>query len=833
MLSTTVLKVKPETVPNDPLDVPRRETQHIKFYKCIYCDFCSGDRLDDIRDHIFIAHLRRNHFNCVRCEFGSSTKSDVISHCLKDHPGKDKKVSEDREYLHNISVLETHGDELLVGMLSKDNVPLVELPRSIQEEKPSLGETQAPEAPEVTQHAAGNTVSPGVKSTKSLLGGPSKRQSTIKAVHRTHTCKECGFSNVTYRVVAYHVIRCHLDSLACPYCSLEIDGYKNMLIHVKTSHPLGKKHIHYIETKNQKLTRLHIMDRADSNQQSVLDAAPSASPKPQTALEKPENISTSLLLGFQKKPQSGTLDGDRSTTGDDERDDASSTCSDGKSTKSHSSTGCNDAPSSGFLWKCTTCGTKLAMLEAMRIHILTQHLNLQPFQCAVCDFGESSTDLVETHIREMHQHSRIHIPVVDVVAEKADGLKKEMIRVRAKKAPVSTDTTNSDTFDYSELSTIGKFGESVYKCDLCDHEVESNSEMVSHRLSHALLCSYDCGYCAYKSDSKYLVQRHTNSVHAGRPLKYGFSEKGSDNIRDDVEHATLVVESTVPSSAGRRTVTKKTSSSKPANASKVNTPVINRISVAKTTTIKEKEACNSEVISSSDDGVSSDDDHTPMFECRKCGEKNLLERAIQHHVMLDHLKYKPYKCNYCKYFHVCRRGVRDHIAKSHAGKPRIILYKPKKKLDALVKENIIQAMKVSITDDTNEPTQSNTVETNEPTQSNVDDSNERKQDKREAPRHYMCVRCKDYTTTSKMNMLRHLAREIEYFPFGCPHCPHVSNRQDHVKTHIKMTHPGLELRPRFNEDDAKEDEMLELLELSTFVRGVPAATSVEELCGES
>ena len=214
------------------------------------------------------------------------------------------------------------------------------------------------------------------------------------------------------------------------------------------------------------------------------------------------------------------------------------------------------------------------MLEAMRIHVLTQHMNLQPYQCAVCDFGEGSTDLVEAHIRETHQHSRIHIPVVDVVEEKVDSLKKEMIRVRAKKAPVSTDATNSEAFDYSELCTIGKSDESVYVCDLCEQEVESNSEMMSHRLSHALLCTYDCGYCAHKSDSKYLVQKHTDNVHAGRLLKYGFSKNRPDDICDKVSNSTTVAESTVTSSAGYRAAT-KTTLSKPADANEVTTQVVN------------------------------------------------------------------------------------------------------------------------------------------------------------------------------------------------------------------------------------------------------------------
>ena len=828
MLSTTVLNVKPEPLSNDTLNVPRRETQHIKFYKCIYCDFCSEDRFDDIRDHIFVAHLHRNHFNCVHCEFGSMTKGDVISHCVKDHPGQDQKVNEDREYSRSISILETHGDVLLVGMLSKDNVPLIELPKNLQADTPYISETHAPKASEVTHLVEVKTSSSNVKSssvnvksTGSVLG---KKKG--KKGRGLHTCKKCGFTGMWYITVGNHILRTHLNMhcFGCTYCSVEFDGYKRMRNHIKSSHPRKKMCISYNAVKHRKRISPYMKTPADCKKRSARSApAPSAPPKSHThSQKKQESTSRSRVFGLQKKSQSGTHNRNRSTTAVcDERviDDATSTCSDTKSTKSHSSTGCNDAPSSGFLWKCTTCGTKLAMLEAMRIHVLTQHLNLQPFQCAVCDFGESSTDLVETHIREMHQHSRIHIPVMDVVAEKADGLKKEMIRVRAKKTPVLTDTINSDTFDCTH--TIGKSGESVYKCNLCDHEVKSKSKMLFHYKTHAQFRSYGCGYCAYKAVNKFFVQKHINKVHAGRSLKYHFSEKAGNGIHDDVEIPTSGAESgnsetTVLSTAGQYTASKRMSPRDKGNAQDV---------------IPTMAASNSEfVMPSSVGSLSTDDCQKPMYACLMCGKTKLQQQSVQHHVMADHLKYKPYRCKYCKHTGTNRRCVRDHIISKHAGKPISISYKRQKKLEDIVNENVIQAINVSITDDATKPSQGDGDDASKRPQTTDDTTNEPTTPSNES---FTCVLCKGYSTCWKFGMLRHITREIEYSPFECPYCSYRTNRQDEVRQHVKTNHPDLKVTVKFNKNEAKENRALELLEMSVVARDAGPASSGEQLPGES
>jgi len=83
-------------------------------------------------------------------------------------------------------------------------------------------------------------------------------------------------------------------------------------------------------------------------------------------------------------------------------------------------------------------------------------------------------------------------------------------------------------------------------------------------------------------------------------------------------------------------------------------------------------------------------------------------------------------------------------------------------------------------------------------------------------------------------MLRHIAEEIHYSPFVCPHCPFSANRQDTVRNHVKSTHPGLDVSVKFNKDEAKEARALELLEKSVVVRDTNVTgTKIKRTRGES
>ena len=822
------LKVKPESPLGDPQ--ARNAPQRIKFFKCIYCDFCSEDRLCDVRNHIFVSHLRRNRFTCVHCAFGSMTKDDVAAHCLTDHPGKDQKVNEDRDHLRSIKILETHGDVRLVGMLSNDNVPLIELPTNLPDNTPERGETRVVETSGVSRLAACDT-SGGETTVPSTTSMHSRTY--VRDNNNAYKCKKCDFSRERRGLVREHVAHVHLGlkRFGCPYCAKEHSLSNSIRNHVKTSHPMEK--VHYINPMMQALKLVNSHITTTRGQQGVNATALSDTPKQQR--RKKQGYSSGLEL--RKDVRTGTHVGNRSTTTPDVEpalDDTSGTYEDGKS---HSSS--SDQPESNILWKCTTCGIRLAVFKAMTDHVLTQHMCLQPYQCAVCDFGACSSELVHTHIQESHQHSRIDIPVVDVVAEKADCLKKKMIRVRVKKAIVPhvetvkkvivppAETDSCGTFDYAQLYTIGMNGMSVYRCDLCDHEVKRKYNIMIHRESHdKRLSLFGCSYCAYKVNRRYHMEKHIKKLHTGRAIKYHLIAKRGSLMRHDGTNRKTEsnCEAMVPDSDGETAVNKKTP------------PRTSTESVATGIVARGGER----VIPSSEDGVSTNDEDRPMFACLMCGKKNVLRTSVRHHILIAHLKYRPYKCSYCTHSSTCSRGIRDHITSMHAGDPCSIAYNSQKELEAIADANIVQAMNTGVM----MPSESNPnysvklpegrpdVVVEKSRQSSTDDANKPRESKDLPTETYICVICKTYTTASKVAMLRHIAIEIDYLPFMCPHCSFSASRQDTVRNHIKTAHPNLMVCVKINKDEAKERRAVELLETSVVARDSDMFSGGKHLHGE-
>ena len=889
------LNMKPEPPLSDPPSL--NVSQHMKFYKCIYCDFCSEDRLCDVRDHIFVSHLRRNRFSCVHCAFGSMTKGDVAAHCLAHHPGKDQKVNEDKDHSRSITILETHGDVRLVGMLSNDNVPLIELPTNLQEDR---GETRVVETSGVSRLAVCETS--GAKSTVPNTTSTLSR-TYLKYGDKVYKCKKCEFSRTRRCVVREHVAYVHLGMkrFRCPYCAMEHSNSNSIRNHIRTSHPGGKVHLIYPMMQKLKLVGSYItMTRS---QQGVNATTLSDTPNQQrrkkrgngSGLELRKNVRTVARVGNRSTTTSGL---------EPASDDTSGTREDGKSAKSRSFQ---------IVWKCTTCRKRLARFKEMMDHVLTCHMSLQPYQCAVCDFGACSNDLVRAHIQDSHQHSRIDIPVVDVVAEKADCLKKKMIRVRVKKAivpPVETDSC--ETFDYGQLRTVGKNGKSVYRCDLCDHEVNGRYNIKIHRESRDRhLSLFGCNYCAYKVNRIFHMEKHIKKVHTGRKIKYHPIQKGGSLMEHKGANQNTLAQSscemTVPDSDGQTALIKKTPHQKstalikktphqkstalikktppqkstalikktphqkstalikktpPQKSTALikktppqkSTALIKKTPPQKSTALIKKTppqkstvtvtagvvACES-VIPSSEDGASMNDEERPMFACLMCGKKNVLWTSVRQHILFAHLKYRPFKCNYCMHASTNRRGVRDHITSKHAGQPCNIAYNIQKELEAIADANIIQA--INATDDVKMPSDSMVndsvklpegrlegVETSR--QSSTDDADKPAESKELPTEAYLCVVCKTYSTTSKVAMLRHIAIEIEYLPFVCPHCSFSASRQNTVRNHIKIAHPGLMICVKINKDEAKERRAVELLETSVVAHDSDAFSDGKQLYGE-
>ena len=849
LLASTLLNVKPE--PSVEPDTARRPTKHMKFYRCIYCDFCSEESLHDIRDHIFVAHLHRNHFVCPYCQYGSMTREDVIAHCLTVHPDDTQKVDEDRTHTRNISILETHGDVLLVGMMTDNKVPLIELPKNLQEiaeiapPRTITSVTEAPPAGQRTAAATGPTSRrsrPTARKRTSAVfrnanekatekaNATKKKQNNEKVVF---ACRACGFTSHRRDTVQVHVLAIHLQKKAyqCSCCKKNYDKLSTAQGHVTTFHPGKKAVVLYIMKRNRNTIRSFVVNKVIDGAGVTAKAGGRKTRRKTAASKEPTEI------------QPETRACAAATVG------AEPTLEDGAVAKLQSPSTTEDASvSSTFMWKCTTCGTKLAMLEAMRHHVLTAHMDTQPYQCAVCVFGGRTSELVEAHIRDTHRHSRIHIPVVDVVAEKGDALKERMVRVRTKKAPATTAVDTSKKFDYSTLCTVDRLGEPVYRCDMCDHVLKSKASIIAHRQSHSKFRRYGCSYCAYGCSQTIFMGSHIINVHPGRPMKYHDYRNSGAGSNDQSPKGQVAA----PNKSGQSVLGK---ASRRSGEVEKNARVTDYFPAAvKSPDDVKTSASLGEVTPSSEDNADTGDAQQ-SFECLMCGKTMQLGRSVRYHIMNDHLKYTPYKCNYCKVRHVNRRGVRDHIARCHPDKPCVINYKSNKNLDAIVEANV-KPVTGGNADETSKPAQSNAgAKKPSPGDSRAHASPARSTSSSRAhassrgstsgastspesedlpAESYVCVLCKTYTATWKHGMLRHIAEEIHYSPFICPHCPFSANRQDTVRNHVKSTHPGLEVSVKFNKDEAKEARALELLEKSVVVRDTNViGTKIERNRGES
>ena len=851
LLASTLLNVKPE--PSSEPDTVRRPPKHMKFYRCIYCDFCSEESLHDIRDHIFVSHLHRNHFVCPHCQFGSMKREDVIAHCLTDHPDDNQKVDEDRTHTRNISILETHGDVLLVGMLTDNKVPLIELPKNLQEIAPprtATSVTETPPASQLVESATGPTSRrsrPTARKRTSAVFRNGNQKATEKpnATKKNQkngtvvfACKACGFRSHRRDTVQKHVLAIHLHKKAyqCSCCKKNYDKRSTVQVHITTFHPGEKAVVVYIMKRNRNTIRSFIVNKVIDGAGETATAGGRKTRRKTGAVKDPTEIQSEtracapVTVGAEPTFKEGECDG--------------------AVAKLHSPSTTEDASvSSAFLWKCTTCGTKLAMLEAMRHHVLTEHMDMQPYQCAVCVFGERTSELVEAHIRDTHRHSRIHIPVVDVVAEKGDDLKERMVRVRTKKAPATTAFDTSKKFDYSTLCTIDRFGEPVYRCDMCDHEVKSKASMIAHRQSHSKFRRFGCNYCAYRCSQIIFMGSHIINVHPGRPMNYHDYRYSGAGSNDQTHQGEMMG----PNRSGQSVLCK---ASRRSGEVEKNARVTDYFPAAvKTPDDVKASGSLEEVTPSSEDNADTGDAQQSLFECLMCGKTMQLARSVRYHIMNDHLKYTPHKCKYCKARHVNRRGVREHIARYHPGKPCVINYKSNKNLDAIVEANV-KLVIGGTADKTSKPAQSN-ADVKKPcpgdsrahasparstsssrahasSRSSTSGASTSPESEDLSAESYVCVLCKTYTATWKHGMLRHIAEEIHYSPFVCPHCPFSANRQDTVRNHVKSTHPGLDVSVKFNKDEAKEARALELLEKSVVVRDTNVTgTKIKRTRGES
>ena len=193
-------------------------------------------------------------------------------------------------------------------------------------------------------------------------------------------------------------------------------------------------------------------------------------------------------------------------------------------------------------------------------------------------------------------------------------------------------------------------------------------------------------------------------------------------------------------------------------------------------------------------------DSRQTFICVTCGKTMLLEQEMQHHVMVEHLEHRPYKCTLCAHSSAHKRAIQIHTENVHAGKPCSVVYETNEQIEATITEHIVSVSNYTAS---------------------------------QPPRSFVCRLCKKYTTSSLCQFLNHVADEMQYKPFQCPHCSYGSIWRNDVKTHIVTNHPQQQIRILLTEDVAQKHRILELTNQSAITHDCDEKSDLDIFGGES
>ena len=389
--------------------VTSKQKPNARLYKCIYCDFCSKDRfMIDIRDHIFTVHLHRDHFQCDICRFGSMRRDAVVSHSLSTHPGKHVKVTENRTYSRDITVLESHGNVRLVGVMSADRVPLIELPENTEDEQALRNDTvmNAPTAQRdfVAENPAICTVA--------------KRKITRAEEHSNHTDtalrKKIKFDYDSLCVTEENGETAYLCDLCEHKVRMKLSIINHRQSHFKF-HPLGCGYCEY-KTSNRffLVSHCNAVHAGRPLKNRVISRTSACQGKASTCGDGHEVASIKHEDSVSRStPYVDDLDYDSS---DDEplMPKYKSTMASSKHGElvtqpmMFHADGNLDGVNHGDdglmpTFKCMMCGKKMLLKSSVERHVMVDHLDYRPYACSFCEYSSINKITVRTHIAKQHR----------------------------------------------------------------------------------------------------------------------------------------------------------------------------------------------------------------------------------------------------------------------------------------------------------------------------------------------------------------------------------------------------------------------------------------------
>ena len=542
-----------------------------------------------------------------------------------------------------------------------------------------------------------------------------------------------------------------------------------------------------------------------------------------------------------------------------------------------------DALKDYTLWKCKSCGRGYVQKIKAQYHFALKHLNLKPYMCNYCSFGDLTRKRVVDHM--VKEHAGQEVVVFAAFREHA--------LVQKKVLPVKVDISEygnalkgvkfiapeSDPKKQAKLK-------SAVRCPVCATIFDTMEQLDEHiGAVHSNYTGFKCCFCGIyikaKQKMKYhLSHRHPDQEFQYQPIKNGVPFGSPLNTFEDaVRRKTPLSVIKKPNLSGGGSLTVALPFKRPKqypykslafsslNKRRPGTPAEPTLTMKIPKGPAEQDIPGKVVGRSPPRMIKPRSDvvgGTVWLNCCHCSYTTLTSTLMRHHIM-SHLAYRPFRCPYCKFGGVRSYQVKKHIQSIHPGKSDVHKYVPIQHIEDTIKDHFTMKIRKGAgdTDSHVKPYRLKRVASNESTE---DASRFEGQDTEPGPYQeplpkkikleqedpppeyeeetlpesntqtdrslllkgsllqkkevFVCVLC-GFRRPSRSSLLRHIMWELNYRPWCCPYCTYRDVTLFGVKRHCFQQHPTDPFKMVLKQNPDRMSRIHSLVEQSKIENGGP------------
>ena len=421
---------------------------------------------------------------------------------------------------------------------------------------------------------------------------------------------------------------------------------------------------------------------------------------------------------------------------------------------------------------CSLCGETRPYV-GLRSHIM-RHFQYKPYSCNKCNYKDVAPSKVAIHMLHVHKDTssqpienidpKIAERVIEYIKQsklvdppstssprKVGGKAKiesedEKSLPEVKKSKVERISMSDTATGEANQKADGE--EETYYCPICRQYSSANLTYLAHHIQrlHIKYKPFKCPECAFQEITPYKVKRHWMRIHDGEPPKIPYRPvKSKQRIlkaylkqaQNGETTSPDTLRKTIPGAAGRHACT---------------------MCLYKTT-------------------------NTTMLRC---------------HTM-QHLHYKPYKCQYCEQVDITEDKITNHIRTVHPNKKLVTIHDP----DKVMEDKLELLINAAMATETVAPSTSTSSTTSETTTSNNSSAvnspasltkkyvRSGNYSRKAPPGVFMCDQCNYKTTHGYLLMLhqrRHGPPRVK-----CYHCDYRAYESHEISKHWKGHHKDRKL----------------------------------------